>query len=345
MEQKIYRGAESLKKIWSGIGARRILLVCGRSFDRLEIRNTLLPPKAEVIRFSEFTSNPRREDAEAGTLLFQHADCDVILAVGGGSAIDVAKCIKLFGKFDVPLIAVPTTAGTGSESTRHAVVYKDGVKQSISDSRILPDYAVLEPALLKYLPVYQKKCTILDALCQGIESWWSVNSTEESIVFARAAVEMISAHWQAYIEENDSDAAVHIMKAANLSGRAINITATTASHAMSYKLTSLYGLPHGHAVALCMREVWPYIIAHMNECVDPRGVTQLESVMREMKKTFSQEDYCALLTALGMEKPTAGNRGEELALLTESVNPERLKNSPVALNAEVIHAMYERILF
>ena len=344
MSQTICRGIESLREIWGTLAPRKLLLVCGESFDRLPAKDTLLPANAACVRFSDFAPNPLYEDVQKGAALFLKEKCDTILAVGGGSAIDTAKCIKLFSSANVPLIAVPTTAGTGSESTRHAVIYKRGVKQSIADENIIPDYAVLEPSFLANLPLYQKKCTMLDALCQGIESWWSVNATAESVVFSRAAVEGVAANWRAYIEGNGTKAATKVMDAANASGQAINITATTAPHAMSYKLTSLYGIPHGHAVALCMGEVWPYLLAHTDVCIDSRGREHLDRVLHEISELLSVNDYLAMLEALGMEHPTAKDQSAELGGLTDSVNPERLKNNPVALTRETLRAMYERIL-
>ncbi len=344
MSQTICRGVGPLKEIWESLGARRVLLVCGASFDRLSVRGAVLPPDAEVVRFSGFHPNPCREDVEDGVVLFRRERCDAILAVGGGSAIDVAKCIKLFSGSGVPLVAMPTTAGTGSESTCHAVVYENGVKQSVSDPSILPQVAVLEPSVLRGLPPYQKKCTMLDALCQGVESWWSINATEESESLARAAVEGIAAHWRTYIDSDGASGASEIMEAANLSGQAISITATTAPHAMSYKLTSLYGLPHGHAVALCMREVWPYLAAYADEHADSPETARLRGVLAALEKVLPFADFRAMLDTLGMERPRAENREAELSLLAASVNPERLKNSPVALGQETLRAMYERIL-
>ena len=344
MEQKLCRGVDSLRAIWTELAPQKLLLVCGRSFDRLQARGAILPENVETLRFSDFAPNPLYEDVQKGVTLLREENCDAILAVGGGSAIDMAKCIKLFSGAKAPLIAMPTTAGTGSESTRHAVIYRCGVKQSVSDACIIPNYAVLEPSVLAGLPLYQKKCTMLDALCQGIESWWSVNSTAESMSFSRQTVKGIADHWREYIENAAADAAERVMEAANASGRAINITATTAPHAMSYKLTSLYGLPHGHAVALCMGEVWPYLLSHTDACADPRGRAHLERVLDEIEGVFSFNAFTSMLSALDMARPTAQNRDTELGTLVDSVNPERLKNNPVALTAETLRAMYERIL-
>lgn len=339
MKQEILQEISALLPVLEG---KKLLLVCGRSFDRLDIAeaiNALHP-----IRFSKFAPNPVYEDVCKGVELFRRKKCDAILAVGGGSAMDVAKCIKLFSGMNpdenylkqpyadtgILLAAIPTTAGTGSESTRHAVIYYKGEKQSISHVSLVPDFACLIPSVLNDLPVYQKKCTLLDALGQAIESWWSVSATEESIEYSHLAIELIRDNWKAYIETGA--AADKILLAANFSGRAINITATTAAHAMSYKLTSLYGIPHGHAVGLCLPEVWA-------EMADAEHLRKVFAAMPVDLAWIRQ-----LLKELGMEYPVSRNREQELEVLTASVNPVRLKNNPVMLEKDTLRAMYERIV-
>ena len=349
-------------------GARKLLLVTDSSYPFLTIKDGIAALQVQKVQFSAFSSNPLYEDICKGIDLFQSEGCDSLLAVGGGSAIDVAKCIKMAvaGLENVtgtnffteqntldclPLIAIPTTAGTGSESTHNAVMYYRGEKQTLTNDGILPDYALLEPSVLKTLPLYQKKCTMLDALCQGIESWWSVNSTEESVAYAKTAVGMIVAAWRAYIFDNDGDAAARIMLAANYAGRAINISATTAAHAMSYKLTSLYGLPHGHAVAVCLPEIWDYMLGHPQACIDHRGPAYLQHVFADIAHALgaagSREAvlwFRALLNELDIENPVPHNRAEELTILSRSVNPVRLKNNPAMIDQETALELYNLIL-
>ena len=353
MEQTILTGIEQVDKLLQG---KKFLLVKSKSYDSLAIRSHF--DAHPHIEFSGFTPNPLYEQVCAGVELFNREHCEMIVAVGGGSAIDVAKCIKLFcrmehsvnyleqEKFDsgIPLIAVPTTAGTGSESTRHAVIYWNGIKQSVSHASIVPDYAVLEPSVLKNLPDYQKKCTMLDALCQAIESWWSVHSTDESKEYSRQAIAGITANWKAYIFDHSDAAAANILLAANYSGRAINITATTAAHAMSYKITSLYRFPHGHAVAVCIPEVWAYILAHTDDCVDSRGAEYLRDTMAQISEMITLEQFQAMLTELGMQLPESASKEAQLEEMVQSVNPLRLKNNPVALNSDVLRQMYRRIV-
>jgi alcohol dehydrogenase class IV len=152
------------------------------------------------------------------------------------------------------------------------------------------------------------------------------------------------ANWRKYIFENDDDAAKQIMLAANYGGRAINITATTAAHAMSYKITSLYKLPHGHAVAVCLPEIWEYMIEHMDKCIDKRGKEYLAAIFDKISKSMGSENpkraiavFHAIMKDLGLDRPKAGNRDEELKVLSTSVNPVRLKNNPVQLEENTIN--------
>lgn len=348
---------ERLSEYLAERGVGKLLLVCGRSFGRLPVRERIEALPVELVRFSGFASNPVYEDVCRGVEVYREAGCEGILAVGGGSAIDVAKCVKLFCRMDPSrsyleqeprdsgdvLIAMPTTAGTGSESTHFAVVYYRGVKQSVTHESILPDAAVLEPAVLEALPEYQKKCTMLDALCQGIESWWSVNSTDESREYARRAVRQIVGQMEAYLA-GAGGAAREIMLAANMAGRAINITQTTAPHAMSYKLTGIYGLPHGHAVAVCLPEVWEYMLAHADRCADRRGEAYLRQTLDEIAGCITCGEFRGIMRALGMGSPVAGDRERDLQLLTGAVDPKRLKNNPVTLDDSALRALYERIV-
>jgi alcohol dehydrogenase class IV len=192
---------------------------------------------------------------------------------------------------------------------------------------------------------------MMDALCQGIESWWSVNSTEESYEYSRKTIELIMANWRKYIFENDDEAAANIMLAANYGGRAINITQTTAAHAMSYKITSLYKLPHGHAVAVCLPEIWAYMIGHMDKSIDTRGQKYLSEIFELIAKTKGSsnpvqaiEFVRQMMKEMDLKNPVAGNREEELEILSTSVNPVRLKNNPVELNMKSINNLYTKIL-
>jgi len=361
--QKILKGINSLGEALKG--STKVLLVCDSSFPFLSIRQDIEFMDTPHVMFDRFTPNPLYEDVCKGVDLFQEAKCDTILAVGGGSSLDVAKCIKLYCQMPkdklyleqeykdtgVKLIAIPTTAGTGSESTRYAVIYYNGKKQSVTHDSIIPDVAILEPGVLKTLPLYQKKCTLMDALCQGIESWWSVNSTDVSKKLSKQAVETIMQWWHEYIFENTDASADAIMHAANLAGQAICITQTTAPHAFSYKITSMYKLPHGHAVAVCLPEIWEYMIGNMDKCIDQRGEKYLADIFDMISKTIGCSNpvqaiakFREMMREMELANPVAENRREELEILSNSVNPVRLKNNPILLNETTIFDLYKRIL-
>ena len=370
--QKIINGIANLPKILRAVDCEKTFLVVDSSFPFLNIKDFIENMGVPHVMFSDFTPNPVYEDVCKGIDLFQITKCDTILAVGGGSAIDVAKCIKLavlaedgnaaiipplvsqrlpIDGTKIPFIAIPTTAGTGSESTHNAVMYYEGAKQTVTNDGVLPDYAVLEPSVLKTLPLYQKKCTMMDALCQGIESWWSINSNEESYKYSRKTLELIMANWRKYIFENNDEAAAQIMLAANYGGRAINITQTTAAHAMSYKITSLYKLPHGHAVAVGLPEIWEYMLDHLDKCIDKRGSEYMMGVFDEIAcsmgggaPTDAIAQFREMMKAMELENPVSLNREADLEMLSTSVNPVRLKNNPVALGSGGIIELYKRII-
>lgn len=365
-------GIDKFPGILQEVGCRKLFFVIDSSYPFLNIKDAIEALPVEKVKFSDFTPNPLYEQVCKGIELLKESNCDTILAVGGGSAIDVAKCIKFavlaedgnaaiipplvsqrlpIDGSKIPFIAIPTTAGTGSESTHNAVMYYEGAKQTVTNDGVFPDYAVLEPSVLKTLPLYQKKCTMMDALCQGIESWWSVNSTDESKEYSKKAIELIMANWRKYIFENDDEAASQIMLAANYGGRAINIAQTTAAHAMSYKITSMYKQPHGHAVALCLPEIWQFMTNHLDEVSDSRGARYVEKTFYEIagamgydKVRIAIAQFRQMMHDMELGRPKAFNREEELTRLTESVNPVRLKNNPIFLSSETIQALYNSIV-
>lgn len=372
MQQNIIQGIDKLPQILKEVNSKKLFLVVDSSYPFLNIKDAIEALVVEKVMFSDFTPNPPYEDVCKGIDLLKAEKCDSILAVGGGSAIDVAKCIKLAvlaaegnnaiipplvntrvacDGAKLPFIAIPTTAGTGSESTHNAVMYYEGSKQTVTNDGVLPDYALLEPSVLKTLPLYQKKCTMMDALCQGIESWWSVNSTEESWHYSSNTIELIAQNWRAYIFDNDSKAAEQIMLAANFGGRAINITQTTAAHAMSYKITSLYKLPHGHAVAVCLPEIWEYMLENTDKCIDARGSAYLNDIFTCISRSLGVQTpkeaiqlFRQMMKDMELAHPVANEREQELVTLSSSVNPIRLKNNPVGLDVETIKGLYEGIV-
>ena len=348
---------------------KKLLLVCDDSIRYMEafcrhlehLEMTGIP----IVRFRDFQPNPQYESVRKGVALFRNERCDSIMAVGGGSAIDVAKCIKLYAFLpgdgsdgtwlcavsltsELPFLVMPTTAGTGSEATRYAVVYDQGAKQSVTSTNCIPDTVLMDPKALKTLPLYQKKATMCDALCHAIESFWSVNSTQESKAFSKAAIEGVLNFMDGYLANTEKGNAGMLL-AAHMAGKAINITQTTAGHAMCYKITSLFRAAHGHAAILCNRVLFPWVLQNVEKCVDPRGKDYLIDVLHEISSamgctTPEQAAYKleALFEALELEVPAAS--AEQFEELKKSVNLIRLQNFPVDLDEDTIDKLYHKIL-
>ncbi len=328
-----------------------VLLVCGNTLKEKVISD--LNNICNIIPFNEFTSNPKFSEIKKGSEVFIINNCNKILSIGGGSAIDVAKSIKLLqstseeeflnSKFiynSIIHIAVPTTSGTGSESTQIAVVYNDDVKMSIDFGSILPDVAILDASLLISLSDYQKKCTMLDSLLQAIESFWSKGSTDKSKEYSIKCINLIFDNYKEYLN-NNINALKNVLIASNYSGKAINISRTTAPHSMSYKLTSLYKIPHGHAVALGLIPCWKLLYEKS------KNDKELERILIKLADVFntsieeSIEKVSNLIKELDLPKVVV--KEEDLDILVKSVNMKRMSNNPIMFTEEELFNLYKSI--
>lgn len=349
-----------------GLKVKRLFLVHGKSAFNLPIYQALIKIQEEeeiqITEFTEFEPNPKYESVVRGVQLYLKEDCEAVIAVGGGSAIDVAKCIKVFSNMNhhinylhqdiqpdpIPLLAVPTTAGTGSESTCFAVIYYNGEKQSVEHRGCLPDTVFLDASVLTGLPGYQRKVTMLDALCHAVESYWSVHSTKDSRALSAKAIRTISEYMDAYLN-NTSVGNEQMLYAANLAGQAINITKTTAPHAMSYKLTSLFGCAHGQAAGMCLPLVWKYMLSHLDRCTDARGESFVQEIFDEIAGCLKCDSADSavrkiqrMYDGLALPRPCLC-MDEQIELLVKSVNMHRLKNNPVELVTDAVREIYQNI--
>ena len=352
----------ALDDFLSSIEGKKLMLVHGHSMTRLPIgqyfRNLTSRMNIQLVEFMDFTPNPEYESIERGVRLFNAENCNALVAVGGGSAIDTAKCIKLFSNMnhdanyigqeivpnEVPFLAAPTTGGSGSESTQFAVIYYQNKKYSIDDASALPDAVFFDAGALLNLPDYQKKSTLLDAFCHAVESMLSIQANEQSRFFAREAIRLLVAVKDIYIKNPGLQHCACVLYAANLAGRAINISKTTAGHAMSYRLTKKFGLAHGHAVARCLVELWKFMLDFaiknrraelldiFDEIAESIGADSAQNALDGFRKTLAD-----------WELDTQIDLDDSLEELAGSVNLQRLANNPVGLRAEQLKSLYSNI--
>tara|TARA_B110000240_G_C13450901_1_gene432471 strand:- start:363 stop:1493 length:1131 start_codon:yes stop_codon:yes gene_type:complete len=357
---------ENLNVLLKESKPKSIFVVTGnKSFLKCGAKNKLEPilKNYNHTRFFDFEENPKIEDVEKGVDIFNKNKCDFIIAVGGGSAIDIGKLINFFNKKTKPykslfkttlsekdkftFVAIPTTAGSGSEATHFAVVYANKLKYSIADNNLLPDIVLIDHSFLKSQSKYQKVVSGLDAFCQGIESFWCVNSNEESIIYSTKA---ISLSWDNLRKSNEGeDVSDKLAKAAYFAGKAINITKTTGPHALSYGFTTNYDIPHGHAVSLFL----PFFI-HFHKNIDKENVADLRGhnfVLKKMKTIAEilsinydnmEREIINFFNELGIEINFNKLNINELDFLNtlKGVNQERLKNNPRFLSNQDLIDIY-----
>ncbi len=376
MFQKEYFGSGSLRSVGDILKEekyRHIFFVRGGKSYSVSGAEKILEPVlkgCEVEHFTGFSPNPKLEDVERGIEIF-NSECDVVVAVGGGSVIDMAKLINIFFSQEGepseyikglkkirnkgrPLIAVPTTAGSGSEATHFAVVYVNGVKHSVAHEYMLPTYAIVDPELTKSMPKEIAASTGMDAFAQAVESFWSVNSTDISKKYSERAIMLAVSNLRDSVNRRLSKSRARMSEAAHFAGKAINIAKTTASHALSYTLTSNFGIPHGHAVALTLGSVLKYNSEVSDEdCNDRRGAEYVSKTIHDLYSLLNVSDPDEakdkienLMEDIGLETHLnpIGVQKDDIEKIAESVNYQRLSNNPRKMTMSDMISLLKGIL-
>ncbi len=352
-EQNIEVTNNYIEKLKKHIDVKeKIFIVSSKSFVE-KITNDL--SEYDITIFSEYSPNPKYEEIKKGLNLFKKKNYKKIISLGGGSTIDVAKCIKIFSNMNSELdflenkyiynniehIAIPTTAGTGSESTQIAVMYYKNEKVSIDHGSILPNTAILDYSLLKTLPNKEKKSTLLDSLSQAIESYWANKATIESRFYAKNCISLILDNYEKYLK-NDESCYRNILIASNYSGKAINISRTTAPHALSYKLTTLYNISHGYAVAICLIPCWKRLEELSDKDIKLKNILMSLALILNCKNI--KDSIRKIENIINLFKlPEIKISPTEMENMVKCVNFERLKNNPVQFNDECIYEIYKEI--
>jgi len=288
---------------------------------------------------------------------YKEKDIDCIISIGGGSAIDLGKFLKFFlaykriifeteerYKKKIFHVVIPTTAGSGSERTRFAVAYRNNIKISLDNKLILPDAVVFNKKYLMVAPEYVKACSVFDGLSQAVESIWAVRATKLSRKYAFEAIKLYKKNMFRFLISKELLYAGKVQQAASLAGKAINITRTTGPHALSYFLTADLGIPHGHAVALLLKEFLEFNYTY--------GDKKTKKNILEIILCFSVKDIQSLcdLWISFMKKAGLKTRIKDILNVEldfkkalSRVNLERLGNNPVSLGKKDIKKIYLNI--
>lgn len=268
--------------------ARQILVVSGRSSaikSGLVDRVVAALPGKQVALFSEVEPNPSIETIERGAALARSLQADLVVGIGGGSALDAAKCIAVLGSNaegfrallgrqvyasrPIRMLAVPTTCGTGSEANRYAIItdLQSADKVTFEGPHTYPSAGILDPSVLAAIPAGILVDTACDAFTHAFEGYTSRRSQPFSDTLAVEAMALIIGNLPA-ARDGRADAKASLLYAASLAGIVIDHTATTMLHAMGYYLTLRHGVPHGRANAVFLPVLLSYLERQCPEKLD-----------------------------------------------------------------------------
>jgi len=276
-----------LPRLLKNKGIKSVLIVTDKGIVAVGLLKGLLQGlKAERVQFAVYDKtvpNPTVDNIEEALQLYKARQCEAIVAIGGGSPMDCAKGVgarvarpnksirQMKGVFKVlkqipPLFAVPTTAGTGSETTVAAVITDQNTheKYAINDLALIPQYAVLDPALTVGLLPHITATTGMDALTHAVEAYIGRSNTQETREMSEKAIKLIFENlYEAYTNGNNLEARENMLKASYYAGVAFTRAYVGYVHAVAHALGGFYGIPHGLANAVIL----PYVLRYYGESV------------------------------------------------------------------------------
>lgn len=239
-----------------------------------EIINEIASQTKEYFIFDEVTPNPKDFEAMMGAETFLAHECDLLIAIGGGSPMDCAKCISIVatnggnildyeGVDEIrlpgpPLICIPTTSGTSADVSQFAIICDTmaEVKKAIISKKIVPDLALIDPITLTTMDTYLTACTGMDALTHGIEAYVSNAQSALTDVHALEAIKLINENIEAAVLGNRTlDTMYQMMLGSLQAGLAFSNASLGAVHAMAHSLGGLYDLPHGECNSVLLEHV------------------------------------------------------------------------------------------
>jgi alcohol dehydrogenase class IV len=319
-----------------------------------------LSAEAEVIVYEPPIKASDFETINALIDFARAREVDAVLAVGGGAVLDTAKCAAALARAEGTIedyvrskgrelrahglffVAVPTTAGTGSEVTPWATVWGSDLKKYslASPEYLFPDAAVVDPSLTDSLPSYETAVTGMDALTQAMEAYWNVNHNPISDEYALEAIRLVLGHLERAATAPIPDARDHMMAASFFAGLAFSNTQTTLCHAVSYPMTTHWGVAHGQAVSITLPAFIEYIIPALPEERQKAflAACTADSVSDAARKVRELMRRIGLKTRLSeLSIPPEGID----VIVAEGFHPDRAKNSPKIPTPEELKRLLE----
>ena len=285
----VIHGSGSIRKLGEAmqqVGITHPFIICSkRTQSKLQqkIKQLMKMDSIAIEYFTEFTGEPTTDHLNRAVDQFKQSRANGIVVIGGGTPIDLAKAVAVLTKEDqltiktlhqqkqlqrYPLIAIPTTAGTGSEVTKIAVITdtNTSIKYNPAHPRLIPDVAILDPEQTLDLPKEITAQTGMDALAHAMEAYVSTIANPISDTFALDAIKLIRLHLKkAYDEPTNLDARDGMLRASFLAGLAFSNASTNLAHATARPLGARFHLPHGLSVALTLSPVIEFGQEVLNE--------------------------------------------------------------------------------
>ena len=320
------------------------------------------------IIFDQVTSNPKDTEVMAGANLFIDQHCDLIIAVGGGSPMDCAKCISIVSTngghildyegvdmIDLPgppLICIPTTAGTSADVSQFAIVLDttERVKKAIISKKTVPDLALIDPMPLLDMDPYLTACTAMDALTHAIESYVSNAQSSLTDIHALAAIRLISENIEQAVSTNrDVEIMCQMMLGSIQAGLAFSNASLGAVHAMAHSLGGLYDLPHGECNSILLGHVIEFNFnsapLRYKRIAYEMGIP-VEGLSDQEVKTLLLNKINEMLDKVGI-KPFVElmYTDSDIELLADSaLNDPCMVTNPRILMKDEVKEIYERII-
>ena len=288
---------------------------------------------------------------------------DLIIAAGGGSVMDYAKIANVLvynsnslknikdsscklEKKNRKLLAIPTTAGSGAEVTSNAVIYINNIKYSVEGELIKPDNFFLIPDFIIGASSKIKASAGFDAIAQAIESLMSRKSNEDSVEFAKKSLNLSLKNFTNFVSKPSHENTCAMSLAANLSGKAISISKTTAPHAVSYPFTAIFNISHGHAVSLTLNKFMLYNFKNLSSSDVGFDLKNRFDILFDLTQSKTIEEFNSFLLNTTKKanletdfKKLGIDINSSISKILEDINNQRLFNNPIKIDKETIRKL------